>query len=116
MPELIEALKDPSIRMRGMAALALAEIGDGARASMPALSAALTAKSDPNIRVLIAQALWMVGKEADQALPALNLSNGALLIVYGVVILLTVSLASEALSGLFALIPFAGRPRDPSQS
>jgi len=33
-------------------------------------------------------------------LPALNLSNGALLIVYGVVILVTVSLASEALSGL----------------
>src|SRR5262249_33402317 len=31
-------------------------------------------------------------------LPALNLSNGALLIVYGVVILVTVSLASEAFS------------------
>jgi ribose transport system permease protein len=35
-------------------------------------------------------------------LPALNLSNGALLIVYGAVILVTVSLASEAVSGLFA--------------
>ena len=46
-------------------------------------------------------------------LPALNLSNGALLIVYGVVILLTVSLASEALSDVFALVPFVGRPRDP---
>ena len=33
-------------------------------------------------------------------LPALNLSTGALLIVYGVVILVTVSLASEALSDL----------------
>jgi ribose transport system permease protein len=35
-------------------------------------------------------------------LPALNLSNGALLIVYGVVILITVSLASEAFSDLAA--------------
>ena len=37
-------------------------------------------------------------------LPALNLSNGALLIVYGVVILVTVSLASEAFSDLAAVI------------
>ncbi|HZP18816.1 MAG TPA: ABC transporter permease [Bauldia sp.] len=37
-------------------------------------------------------------------LPALNLSNGALLIVYGVVILITVSLASEAFSDLAAAI------------
>jgi ribose transport system permease protein len=35
-------------------------------------------------------------------LPALNLSNGALLIVYGTVILVTVSLASEALPELVA--------------
>jgi ribose transport system permease protein len=34
-------------------------------------------------------------------LPALNLSNGALLIVYGLVILVTVSIASEAISDLF---------------
>jgi ribose transport system permease protein len=34
-------------------------------------------------------------------LPALNLSNGALLVVYGLVILVTVSLASEALPDLF---------------
>ncbi len=34
-------------------------------------------------------------------LPALNLSNGALLIVYGVVILVTVSLASETLAAFF---------------
>ncbi|MCX5514273.1 ABC transporter permease [Kaistia algarum] len=34
-------------------------------------------------------------------LPALNLSNGALLIVYGVVILVTVALASEAITDLF---------------
>ena len=71
VPELIDALKDPNVRMRGLAALALAEIGDGARASLPALSSALTANKDPNIRVLIAQALWMVGKDSDQALPAL---------------------------------------------
>ena len=37
-------------------------------------------------------------------LPALNLSNGALLMVYGVVILITVSLASEAFSDLAATI------------
>jgi ribose transport system permease protein len=33
-------------------------------------------------------------------LPALNLSSGALLVVYGVVILLTVSLGSETFAGL----------------
>jgi ribose transport system permease protein len=38
-------------------------------------------------------------------LPALNLSSGALLIVYGVVILVTVSLASDAVSDLFSRIP-----------
>jgi ribose transport system permease protein len=37
-------------------------------------------------------------------LPALNLSNGALLIVYGLVILITVSLSSEALPELFVAI------------
>ncbi len=37
-------------------------------------------------------------------LPALNLSNGALLIVYGAVILVTVSLASEAFSDVTAAI------------
>jgi ribose transport system permease protein len=36
-------------------------------------------------------------------LPALNLSSGALLVVYGAVILLTVSVGSEALSGLGVL-------------
>jgi ribose transport system permease protein len=41
-------------------------------------------------------------------LPALNLSNGALLIVYGAVILVTVSLASEAVSGLFVALPRFG--------
>jgi ribose transport system permease protein len=42
-------------------------------------------------------------------LPALNLSNGALLIVYGVVILVTVSLASEAFSDLAAALRSALR-------
>ena len=36
-------------------------------------------------------------------LPALNLSSGALLVVYGVVILLTVSVGSETFAGLSAL-------------
>ena len=35
-------------------------------------------------------------------LPALNLSNGALLIVYGAVILITVSIGSEAFSDIAA--------------
>jgi ribose transport system permease protein len=45
-------------------------------------------------------------------LPALNLSNGALLIVYGAVILITVSLASEAFSDLAAGIRAAIRRDD----
>jgi ribose transport system permease protein len=42
-------------------------------------------------------------------LPALNLSNGALLIVYGAVILVTVSLSSEAISDLFSSLSFLRR-------
>jgi ribose transport system permease protein len=50
-------------------------------------------------------------------LPALNLSNGALLIVYGLVILITVSLASEAFSDIAAAIRAGLRrvtPAEPS--
>ncbi|MEP0322932.1 ABC transporter permease [Bauldia litoralis] len=47
-------------------------------------------------------------------LPALNLSNGALLIVYGAVILVTVSLASDALSEVAQAIRSALGRRDPS--
>ena len=42
-------------------------------------------------------------------LPALNLSSGALLIVYGAVILITVSLGSEAFSGIARPCAAAGR-------
>ncbi len=51
-------------------------------------------------------------------LPALNLSNGALLIVYGAVILITVSLASEAFSDLAMKIrgPVRRRPDQPAES
>ena len=45
-------------------------------------------------------------------LPALNLSDGALLIVYGLVILVTVSLASEAISDLFPDLPRFRRRAD----
>ncbi len=37
-------------------------------------------------------------------LPALNLSSGALLIVYGVIIIVTVSISSDAVSGLLAVL------------
>ena len=37
-------------------------------------------------------------------LPALNLSSGALLVVYGAVILLTVSLGSESLASLWSAV------------
>lgn len=47
-------------------------------------------------------------------LPALNLSSGALLIVYGVVILVTVSLASEAVTSLASFLPRFGRRQSPS--
>ena len=47
-------------------------------------------------------------------LPALNLSNGALLIVYGLVILVTVSLASDAAYELFTGWLPANRKMDPS--
>jgi ribose transport system permease protein len=44
-------------------------------------------------------------------LPALNLSNGALLVVYGAVILITVSISSETWGELFRTIRAAGRRR-----
>ncbi len=37
-------------------------------------------------------------------LPALNLSSGALLVVYGAIILITVSISSDAMSGLLSLL------------
>jgi ribose transport system permease protein len=46
-------------------------------------------------------------------LPALNLSNGALLIVYGVVILVTVSLASDAVSDLASRMHRISRRTNP---
>lgn len=46
-------------------------------------------------------------------LPALNLSNGALLVVYGVVILVTVALASEALADF---LPRRRAPRSSSRN
>ncbi|MBZ9938413.1 ABC transporter permease [Mesorhizobium sp. BR1-1-16] len=49
-------------------------------------------------------------------LPALNLSNGALLVVYGVVILVTVSLASDAVSDFFAVMTRSFGRRDNAQS
>ena len=48
-------------------------------------------------------------------LPALNLSNGALLIVYGVVILVTVSLASDAFSDVASAIRSALGRREPPE-
>ena len=48
-------------------------------------------------------------------LPALNLSNGALLIVYGVVILVTVSLASDAFSDVAAAVRAALGRRNPPE-
>ena len=48
-------------------------------------------------------------------LPALNLSSGALLVVYGVVILLTVSIGSEAVTGLWSAIFKAKRNRNPGE-
>ncbi len=49
-------------------------------------------------------------------LPALRLSNGALLIVYGAVILVTVSLASEAFSDLAAAIRSVFQRAEPARS
>jgi ribose transport system permease protein len=48
-------------------------------------------------------------------LPALNLSNGALLIVYGLVILVTVSLASDAFSDIAAAIRGLRRETSPAE-
>jgi ribose transport system permease protein len=49
-------------------------------------------------------------------LPALNLSNGALLVVYGAVILVTVSISSETWGELFSSIRAAGRQKQGEQS
>ena len=48
-------------------------------------------------------------------LPALNLSSGALLVVYGVVILLTVSIGSDAVASLWGVIFKARNNRNPGE-
>ena len=71
LPELIAALRDQNIRVRGQAALTIAAIGDGARAAVLPLTTALERNDDPNIRVLLAQALWVVDRHAPTVLPVL---------------------------------------------
>jgi HEAT repeat protein len=71
VPELAVALKDRNLQLRGRAALALAAVGEGAKPALPALAAALEANDDPNIRILLAQTLWLVDRRLDLALPVL---------------------------------------------
>jgi HEAT repeat protein len=71
LPELAAALKDRNVQLRGRVALALAAVGEGAKPAVKDLVAALDANDDPNIRILLAQALWVIDRRVDLALPVL---------------------------------------------
>ena len=70
MPGLIRTLTDPDPIVRGAAALALRDLGDPARAALPALAAALR---DPEVavRMTAADAIARQGRAAIAVLDAL---------------------------------------------
>jgi len=67
---LAEALADPDPVVRGLAAIALRDLGKQALPAVPALTAALK-DTDPNVRLMSANALAGVGPEAAPAVSAL---------------------------------------------
>jgi HEAT repeat protein len=70
VPGLIEMLKDPDPRVRGLAASTFWGMGGKARAAVPALAEALS-DPDPSFRTQIAMALENMGPDAKDAVPAL---------------------------------------------
>jgi len=68
VPALIDALKDPEVRVRNAAASALWGLGPKARNAVPTLAEAL---ADGNVRLWAAKALAKIGPPARSALPAL---------------------------------------------
>jgi len=71
VPLLIELLKADNLTLRGRAVLALASIGPDARAAVPALAEAIRDNKDPSMQLFLAQAVWLVEGNVQQALPAL---------------------------------------------
>jgi len=78
-PDVAKLLKDTDPRVRGLAALALRDIGKGAAVVIPELSAALQDPM-PSVRMTAASALGRMGAAASSAVPALvaalEASNG----------------------------------------
>jgi HEAT repeat protein len=70
VPGLIEMLKDPDPRVRGLAASTFWGMGGKARSAVPALAEALS-DPDPAFRTQIAMALENMGPDAKDAVPAL---------------------------------------------
>jgi len=70
VPGLIEMLKDPDPRVRGLAASTFWGMGGKARAAAPALGEALS-DPDPSFRTQVAMALENMGPDASEAVPAL---------------------------------------------
>lgn len=70
VPGLIEMLKDPDPRVRGLAASTFWGMGGKARAAAPALAEALS-DPDPSFRTQVAMALENMGPDAKDAVPAL---------------------------------------------
>ncbi len=68
--DLAKALADPNPVTRGLAAMALRDLGKAALPALPALTKAL-ADPDPNVRLMSGNAIAGIGKDAAPAVPAL---------------------------------------------
>lgn len=68
--DLAKALADPNPVTRGLAAMALRDLGKAALPALPALIKAL-ADPDPNVRLMSGNAIAAIGKDAAPAVPAL---------------------------------------------
>jgi HEAT repeat protein len=71
VPALMDLLRDPNLNLRGRAALALGAIGPAAQPAVGALADALADNTDPTIKLFAAQALWVIDKKEQMALPVL---------------------------------------------
>lgn len=74
--EIGQALSDPDPVLRGLAAIALRDMGRAALPALPALIAALK-DGDQNVRLMSANAIGAIGQDARDAVPALIAAGSA---------------------------------------
>jgi HEAT repeat protein len=68
VPDLIQALEDPSVRVQVQVVGALGKIGTGAKAAVPALTTIFEETKDDNLHTVAGRALQMIDKTAARKL------------------------------------------------